>query len=73
MTDRTISILVALDKNYRIDDIEYITNAIKMIKGVSETKINIFDCESDMNKWASEQEFKRKIVKFLINEIESIK
>lgn len=34
MTDRTISLSVTLDNEYRTYDAEFIVNAIKMIKGV---------------------------------------
>jgi hypothetical protein len=43
MTDRTISLLVTLDKEYRTDDAEFVINAIKMIKGVLEVQTNIAD------------------------------
>jgi len=34
MTDRVQSLTVVLDDDYRVDDVEFIVNAIRMIKGV---------------------------------------
>jgi hypothetical protein len=35
MTDRVRSLTVTLDKEYRVDDVEAIVNAIKMTRGVA--------------------------------------
>ena len=60
MTDRTISLIVTLDKEYRIDDAEVIVNAIKMIKGVLSVDINKCTSESYINAFASQQRFRQK-------------
>jgi hypothetical protein len=60
MTDRTISFLVTLDKQYRTDDAEAILNAIKMIKGVLSVDVNICDSQSNMNAFASLQQLRNK-------------
>lgn len=61
MTDRTISFLVTLDKDYRTDDAEFIINAIKMIKGVLNVECNIFSLEDDMKRQAIKNQLKKKI------------
>lgn len=43
MTDRVSSLTVVLDIDIRIDDLEAITNAIKMIKHVVAVEPNIVD------------------------------
>lgn len=35
MTDRVVSLTVILDKEYRVDDVEKIIDAIQMVKGVA--------------------------------------
>ena len=46
MSDRTMSLTVVLDKDYRVDDAESIINAIKMIKGVGTVGVNVADSGS---------------------------
>lgn len=46
MTDRYNSLTVALDRDIRSDDAEWIINAIKMIKGVADATGNIVDSDS---------------------------
>jgi len=48
MTDRIHSINVVLEENTRVDDAEYILNAIRMIKGVIAADGNVADFESHM-------------------------
>lgn len=48
MTDRIHSINVVLKENTRVDDAEYILNAIRMIKGVIAADGNVADLESHM-------------------------
>jgi hypothetical protein len=43
MTDRIHSLTVALDKDYRADDVQAIVNAIKMVKGVLNVGLNVTD------------------------------
>lgn len=35
MTDRVVSLTVILDKEYRVDDVERLIDAIQMVKGVA--------------------------------------
>ena len=69
MTDRTISLVVALQQEIRKDDIEPLINAIKMIKFVSEVKINIFTGADQMNAWAAKQHFLNELSKEVMNAI----
>lgn len=43
MSDRTIHLTVLLDNEYRDDDAAPIIEAIKMIKGVRQVKMNVKD------------------------------
>ena len=43
MSDRTNTITVVLDKDYRVDDCDHILNALKMVKGVVTASPNIAD------------------------------
>jgi hypothetical protein len=70
VTERTRSLVVALDKEYREDDVQVIINAIKMIKGVIDVNMNIFDGKDHMNSWASQLDFRTKIIKSLLAELD---
>lgn len=43
MTDRVNAITVVLKKDTRTDDVEHLVNAILMLKGVEDVKVNISD------------------------------
>lgn len=58
MTDRTISLLVTLDKEYRTDDAETIIDAINMIKGVLSVKTIVTGTKDYMNAHS----YKRQII-----------
>lgn len=57
MTDRTNSLVVALDGEYRVDDAEVIADAISMIKGVLKVSCDITNRE----EWAVKEQAKREI------------
>jgi len=61
MTDHTISLLVTLDVAYRTDDAESIINAIKMIKGVLDVRVNILDSCTSMEKFSLRQQLKNEM------------
>jgi len=61
MTDRTISLLVTLDQEYRVDDAEAIANAIKMIKGVLDVSTKTFSCADTMNAYSARVLLKKSI------------
>lgn len=48
MTDRINGVLVTLEGNIRVDDAEYILNAIRMIKGVIDVTPNVADIDHHM-------------------------
>lgn len=60
MTDRTISLLVTLDKEYRTDDAEVIVNAINMIKGVMAVDATILTSSDQMNSHSMKQHLKKQ-------------
>jgi copper chaperone CopZ len=46
MTERTVSLTVVLGQPHRVDDVDSIINAIKMIKGVSDVGIDVSDANT---------------------------
>ena len=61
MTDRIKGVYVALDRDYRTDDVEEILNAIKMVKGVSDITVNIVDFDDWNNRSRIRQELSAKL------------
>ena len=59
MTDRTISLLVTLDKEYREDDAQTIINAIGMLKCVEDVTINKFSSQEHMTAYSIKQQLRR--------------
>ena len=57
MTDRVKGCWVLFDKDIRVDDVEQITDAIKMIKGVQEVQISV----ADFNDWANRNRIKAEL------------
>lgn len=47
MTDRVDAFTIVLDKDVREDDVEFILNAIRMIKGVMSVEPHIADISSE--------------------------
>jgi hypothetical protein len=43
MTDRISHLTVALEHDLRADDVEYLTNAIRCLRGVADVKANMRD------------------------------
>ena len=72
MTDRTISFLVTLDKEYREDDAEFIINAIKMIKGVLAVDINVFSSNDYMIRQSIKNQLKKDIYETIWKLVDSI-
>jgi hypothetical protein len=65
MTDRTRTLIVVLDKDYRVDDAEGIINAIKMVKGVHTVDHDVVDINDHAARRAVASEVHRDIVKAL--------
>lgn len=63
MTDRVRTLTVHLNEDTRIDDVEFIVNAIQMVKGVSTVELGK---PVDMTDWSARMavgsEFQREIL-----------
>jgi hypothetical protein len=46
MSDRTVVLTVVLDRVYRVDDAQYVMDAIKMIRGVASVETNVANIET---------------------------
>ena len=65
MTDRIKGFTVALDKDIRIDDVEFIMNAIKMIRGISNVEPLVVDSNDFVARSRYRNEVLEKIYKTL--------
>lgn len=63
MSDRTNTITVVLEKDFRTDDAEQILNSIKMIKGVLTADFNI----ADYNEYMAIERARRDLGGKLLN------
>lgn len=70
MTDRVKGFNVTLESDVRIDDIETIMNAIKMIKGVVDVEPNIVTTDDLFNRVRIKNEYRNKLYKFINDEFE---
>lgn len=61
MTDRVNSFLVVLDKDRRIDDIEAITTALRMVSGVVSVTPRVADYTDAVARDQLRWELKRKL------------
>ena len=50
MTDRVKGLYVALDKDYRDDDVQVLIAAIKMLRGVADVETNVVDINDYYNR-----------------------
>lgn len=57
MTDRVFALTVVLEKDIRTDDVEAITNAIKMIRGV----LNVAEHITDPSTYMAEERARREL------------
>lgn len=62
MTDRTICLTVALENEIRTDDVEFIENAIRAIRGVLDVSHIIYDSEAHMNKWVYSTQLRKEFI-----------
>jgi hypothetical protein len=62
MTDRVKGLTVIFEQNIREDDCEYITNAIRMIKGVHSISNHISDCGDYIIEQRTKDKIKDKIL-----------
>lgn len=64
MTDRIKGFVVTLDSDIRIDDIDQIVNAIKMIKGVCSVEPSVSNFDDTMNRERIKLEYRNKFITF---------
>lgn len=63
MTDRVNAITVVLKKDTRTDDVEQLLNAILMLKGVENVKLNVSDlCEKYIAEVRVKSDLMRKVL-----------
>lgn len=62
MTDRVHSLTVVLKEDTRVDDVESISNAIRMVRGVISVEGNVADSTSYMAEERARQELGRKLL-----------
>lgn len=65
MSNRIHSLTVVLEKDYREDDVEAITNAIGMIRGVLSVSVHQSDSDSHMAEQRAKRELGDKLMKVL--------
>jgi len=65
MTDRIKGFTIVLDSDIKDDDLEYIENAIRMIKGVAGIQRSIVNAEDYMNRERIKLEFRQKCWDFV--------
>ena len=67
MTDRVKGFTVTLEKDTRIDDVEFILNAIKMIKGVLHVKPSITKSDDHFARQRLKMEMRDKMCEIIDN------
>jgi len=65
MTDRVKGFTVTLEKDVRIDDVEVILIAFKMIKGVAQVEPSISTSDDHMNRERLKWELRDKFYEFM--------
>lgn len=69
MTDRVKGFTVTLEKDIRIDDVEVIMQAIRMIRGIADVEPSITSVEDHMNRQMVKNELREKFIKFYEEEL----
>jgi hypothetical protein len=64
MTDRIKGFVVTLEEDMRIDDIDNILNAIRMIKGISSVEPSISNIDDHINRERIKSEYREQFIKF---------
>lgn len=67
MSDHIKGFYVALDRDVRDDDFEYIKNAVLLIKGVSKVKENVENADDWINRERIRTEYKDKLIDIILN------
>lgn len=68
MTDRIKGFTVVLDKDIRVDDIEFVVNAIKIIKGV----IGVESLVVDHSDYIARTRYRREVIEKINNVLEEL-
>lgn len=69
MTDRVKGFTVTLEHDIRIDDVEVILNAVRMIKGVANVETSISTPDDHMNRERLKWELRDKFYEFIKDEL----
>ncbi len=69
MTDRVKGFTVTLEKDMRIDDVETIIQAIRMIRGIVDVAPSITNSDDHMNRERIRYELRDKFYKFMNEEL----
>lgn len=68
MTDRINSFTVVLDSDIRIDDVEPIVNAIRMVRGVASVTGNVANLDSHIAQVRAKRELRERLFAVLAEE-----
>jgi enamine deaminase RidA (YjgF/YER057c/UK114 family) len=63
MTDRVKALTVVLDADYRIDDIQALVDAIKMMRCVADVETHVTDINDYMNRARVRSDIFREVAK----------
>jgi hypothetical protein len=69
MTDRVKGFTVTLAEDVRIDDVEPVMNAIRMIKGVVDVEPSITNSDDHMNRMVITSKIRLKLIDFIQKEL----
>ncbi len=61
MTDRVRHLTVTLDDDFRVDDLEVIVNAIRLIRGVANVEQHVVHVEAHLAREVVRAEVKRQL------------
>lgn len=64
MTDRVKGFIVTLEKDIRIDDVEPLMNAIRMMRGIADVAPSVTDISDHMAQARVKSEIREKFLKF---------
>lgn len=65
MTDRVSALIVTLERDIRIDDVEVLVDAIKMLRGVMTVETHISNIEQHIAEERVRREFRQKLYEAL--------
>ena len=62
MTDRVNALVVTLDRDIRIDDVQHLVDAIRMLRGVMSVDENITDISDHVAEMRAKTEMNNKLM-----------